>query len=30
LLADAACWEEVSFDDERRAPAGLAQLAPAW
>ena len=23
-------YEVVSFDDERRAPKGLAQLAPAW
>jgi UDP-3-O-[3-hydroxymyristoyl] N-acetylglucosamine deacetylase len=30
LLADKEAWELVSFDDEARAPAGFAQLAPAW
>ena len=30
VLADPASYEIVSFDDERRAPAGLAELAPAW
>ncbi len=30
LLADKDAWELVSFDDEARAPAGFAQLAPAW
>ncbi|HET9823500.1 MAG TPA: UDP-3-O-acyl-N-acetylglucosamine deacetylase [Burkholderiaceae bacterium] len=30
LLADREAWEEVTFDDERDAPAGLAALAPAW
>ncbi|MBL8329650.1 MAG: UDP-3-O-acyl-N-acetylglucosamine deacetylase [Rubrivivax sp.] len=30
LLADARAWEVVTFQDERRAPEGLAQLAPAW
>jgi len=30
LLADADAWEIVTFDDEARAPAGLAELAPAW
>ncbi len=30
LLADTSAWEIVSFDDEREAPAGLAELAPAW
>ncbi len=30
LLADAGAYELVSFDDERRAPRGLAELAPAW
>ena len=30
LLADREAWEEVTFDDERDAPAGLAELAPAW
>jgi UDP-3-O-[3-hydroxymyristoyl] N-acetylglucosamine deacetylase len=30
LLADADAYELVSFDDESQAPAGLAELAPAW
>jgi UDP-3-O-[3-hydroxymyristoyl] N-acetylglucosamine deacetylase len=30
LLEQPQAWEVVSFDDERRAPRGLAQLAPAW
>ena len=30
LLAHPEAYEVVSFDDERRAPRGLAQLAPAW
>jgi UDP-3-O-[3-hydroxymyristoyl] N-acetylglucosamine deacetylase len=30
LMADASAWETVSFDDASRAPAGLAELAPAW
>jgi UDP-3-O-[3-hydroxymyristoyl] N-acetylglucosamine deacetylase len=30
LLADASAFEVVSFDDERQAPQGLAELAPAW
>ncbi|MCI1192262.1 UDP-3-O-acyl-N-acetylglucosamine deacetylase [Calidifontimicrobium sp. SYSU G02091] len=30
LLADASAYRIVTFDDERRAPAGFAQLAPAW
>jgi UDP-3-O-[3-hydroxymyristoyl] N-acetylglucosamine deacetylase len=30
LLADATAFEVVSFDDEREAPRGLAELAPAW
>jgi len=30
LLADRSAWEIVTFDDETRAPAGLAELAPAW
>ena len=30
LLADLSAWEIVTFDDEARAPAGLAELAPAW
>ena len=30
VLADASAYEIVSFEDERLAPAGLAELAPAW
>jgi UDP-3-O-[3-hydroxymyristoyl] N-acetylglucosamine deacetylase len=30
LLADPAAYEVVSFEDASRAPAGLAELAPAW
>ncbi len=30
LLSDTSAWEIVSFADESRAPAGLAELAPAW
>jgi UDP-3-O-[3-hydroxymyristoyl] N-acetylglucosamine deacetylase len=30
LLADATAFELVTFEDEKRAPAGLAALAPAW
>ena len=30
LLADREAWEEVAFADERDAPAGLAEFAPAW
>ncbi len=30
LLADTSAWDSVTFDDERLAPAGLADLAPAW
>ena len=30
LLADASSYEVVSFDDAAKAPAGLAELAPAW
>ena len=30
LLAQPQAYELVSFEDERRAPKGLAQLAPAW
>jgi UDP-3-O-[3-hydroxymyristoyl] N-acetylglucosamine deacetylase len=29
-LADPSCYEMVTFEDERAAPAGLADLAPAW
>ena len=30
LLADPDAWELVTFEDEAKAPAGFAQLAPAW
>jgi UDP-3-O-[3-hydroxymyristoyl] N-acetylglucosamine deacetylase len=30
LLGDRSAWEIVTFDDETKAPAGLAELAPAW
>ena len=30
LLADAQAYEIVTFEDERDAPAGFAELAPAW
>jgi UDP-3-O-[3-hydroxymyristoyl] N-acetylglucosamine deacetylase len=30
LMADASAYEIVTFDDERKAPAGFAELAPAW
>ncbi|MEP6740579.1 MAG: UDP-3-O-acyl-N-acetylglucosamine deacetylase, partial [Caldimonas sp.] len=30
LLSDLSAWEIVTFDDEARAPAGMAELAPAW
>ena len=30
LLSRPAAWEMVSFDDASRAPAGFADLAPAW
>ena len=30
LLEQPQAWETVSFTDERQAPRGLAQLAPAW
>jgi UDP-3-O-[3-hydroxymyristoyl] N-acetylglucosamine deacetylase len=30
VLADPASHEIVTFDDAKRAPAGLAELAPAW
>jgi UDP-3-O-[3-hydroxymyristoyl] N-acetylglucosamine deacetylase len=30
LLADARSHEIVTFEDERHAPAGFAELAPAW
>ena len=30
LQAQPQDWESISFDDERKAPQGFAQLAPAW
>ncbi len=30
LLADPTAYETITFDDERQAPAGFAELAPAW
>jgi UDP-3-O-[3-hydroxymyristoyl] N-acetylglucosamine deacetylase len=30
LLKRTDAWEVVTFEDERRAPNGFAQLAPAW
>ena len=30
LLARKDAWEVVTFEDEQAAPAGFAQLAPAW
>ncbi len=30
LLADPTAYETVTFEDEREAPAGFADLAPAW
>ena len=30
VLADPSAFEFVSFDDASKAPAGLAELAPAW
>ena len=30
LLEQPAAWEIVSFEDERQAPRGFAQAAPAW
>ncbi len=30
LLSRAGAWEVVTFDDEQTAPAGFAELAPAW
>jgi UDP-3-O-[3-hydroxymyristoyl] N-acetylglucosamine deacetylase len=30
LLADETAFEVVSFDIESEAPAGFAELAPAW
>jgi UDP-3-O-[3-hydroxymyristoyl] N-acetylglucosamine deacetylase len=30
LLADQDAWDVVTFDNEKAAPAGFAQLATAW
>ncbi|MBQ1766134.1 MAG: UDP-3-O-acyl-N-acetylglucosamine deacetylase [Aquincola sp.] len=30
LMADTSAWEIVTFNDEAQAPAGFAELAPAW
>jgi len=30
LMADRSAWELVTFEDEFAAPAGFAELAPAW
>ena len=30
LLAQAQAWEVVTFEDEKQAPNGFAQLTPAW
>lgn len=30
LLADQVAWDVVTFDNEKAAPAGFAQLATAW
>jgi UDP-3-O-[3-hydroxymyristoyl] N-acetylglucosamine deacetylase len=30
LLADDSAYQVVTFDDEREAPSGFAELAPAW
>lgn len=30
VLADASAYEVVTFENEREAPSGFAQLAPAW
>jgi UDP-3-O-[3-hydroxymyristoyl] N-acetylglucosamine deacetylase len=30
LLSRPDAYEMVSFDDERKAPAGFSQLVPAW
>jgi UDP-3-O-[3-hydroxymyristoyl] N-acetylglucosamine deacetylase len=30
LLADEDAWESVTFEDAKDAPAGFAELAPAW
>ncbi len=30
LLADASAYDTITFEDEKLAPRGLAELAPAW
>jgi UDP-3-O-[3-hydroxymyristoyl] N-acetylglucosamine deacetylase len=30
LLAQKDAWEIVTFDDQAKAPRGMAELAPAW
>jgi len=30
VLGDPGAFEIVTFEDAARAPAGLAELAPAW
>jgi len=30
LLGDRSAWQIITFEDEATAPAGLAELAPAW
>jgi UDP-3-O-[3-hydroxymyristoyl] N-acetylglucosamine deacetylase len=30
LLADRDAYDVVTFDDAKQAPAGFAELAPAW
>jgi UDP-3-O-[3-hydroxymyristoyl] N-acetylglucosamine deacetylase len=30
VLADPSCYDIATFDDASKAPAGLAELAPAW
>ena len=30
LMADRSAWELVTFNDKAQAPAGFAELAPAW
>jgi UDP-3-O-[3-hydroxymyristoyl] N-acetylglucosamine deacetylase len=29
-MADPSAYEIVTFEDESKAPAGFAELAPAW
>ena len=30
LMAQPESWEVVTFDDEKRAPTGFAEVARAW